>query len=70
MDYKYTCETIYTHYYDISDNIYGFETPVFAPFFYPSTTRPPIFLPIRNGFYPSKWQVDGSLHKAMPTIHL
>ena len=27
----------------------------FAPsFFYPSTTRPPIFLPVQNGFYPSK----------------
>ena len=36
----------------------------FAPsFFYPSTTRPPIFLPIHIHFYPSKWWVDGSLHK-------
>ena len=25
----------------------------------------PIFLPVHNSFYPSKWRVDGSLHKAM-----
>ena len=36
----------------------------FAPSF--CFTRPPIFLPVHNGVYPSKWQVDGSLHKAMP----
>ena len=24
---------------------------------------PPIFLPVHNRFYPSKWRVDGSLHK-------
>ena len=28
-------------------------------------THPPIFLPIHIRFYPSKWRVDGSLHKAM-----
>ena len=28
-------------------------------------TRPPIWLPIHNGFYPSKWWAVGSLHKAM-----
>ena len=28
-------------------------------------THPPIFLPVHKGFYPSKWQVDRSLHKAM-----
>ena len=29
-------------------------------------TRPPdIFLPVHNWFYPSKWTVNGSLHKAM-----
>ena len=55
MEYKHTCDTIYTHVWGITDSIYGF---------YPSTTSPPIFLPIHNGFYPSKWQVDGSLHKA------
>ena len=32
-------------------------------------TRPPIFLPVHNGFYPSKWRVDGSLHKAMLRWH-
>ena len=36
---------------------------------YPSTTCPPIFLPIYNGFYPSKWWVDGSLHKTMVVLH-
>ena len=37
----------------------------FAPsFFYPST----IFLPVHIRFYPSKWRVDGSLHKATDTI--
>ena len=35
---------------------------LFAPSFF---ARPPIFLPIHNGFYLSKWQVDGSLHKTM-----
>ena len=39
---------------------------LFAPsFFY----RPPIFLPVRIRFYPSKWRVDGSLHKAMWLVH-
>ena len=28
-------------------------------------TCPPIFLPVHNGVYPSKWRVDRSLHKAM-----
>ena len=36
----------------------------FAPSFSPC---PMLFLPINNGFYPSKWWVDGCLHKAMPT---
>ena len=26
---------------------------------------PPIFLPVNNGFYPHKWRVGGSLHKAV-----
>ena len=40
-----TCETIYTHFQGITNNIYGFERPFFfAPsFFYTSTTRPPYF---------------------------
>ena len=29
-------------------------------------TRPPTFLPVHKGFYPSKWRVDGSLHNAVP----
>ena len=31
---------------------------------YPSSTRSSIFLPVHNGFYPSKWHVDRSLHKS------
>ena len=62
MDYKHTCDTIFTHFQGITNNICGFGRPFFAPsFFYPST----IFLPVHIRFYPSKWQVDGSLHKAM-----
>ena len=57
MDYKHTCDTIYTHLYSITDNIYGFGTPFLL--------RSPIFLPVHNGFHPSKWRVDGSLHRAM-----
>ena len=38
-------------------------------FFYPSTTRPPIFLPVHIRFYPSLGRVDGSLHKAMCLCH-
>ena len=62
MDYKHTCDTIYTHFQGITNNIYGFGKPFFAPSFF---TRPPIFLPVHIRFYPSKWQVDRSLHKAM-----
>ena len=57
MDYKHTCDTIYTDFWGITGNIYGFGRPFY--------TRPPIFLHIHNGFYPSKWRVDRSLHKAM-----
>ena len=35
---------------------------LFAPSFF---TRPPIFLPVHIRFYPSKWRVDESRHKAM-----
>ena len=49
MDYKHACDTIYTHFWGITDNIYGFGRPFFAP----------------SHFYPSKWRVDGSLSKAM-----
>ena len=57
-----TRDTIYTHFWGITDNIYGFGRPFFGPsFFYTSThisTRP-------QRFYLSKWRVDVSLHKAM-----
>ena len=35
---------------------------------YLSTTHPPIFLPIHIGFYPSKWRVVRSLHKAKEPV--
>ena len=41
MDYKHTCDTIYTHFWSITGNIYGFGRPF--PYFYPSIfifTRP------------------------------
>ena len=47
MDYKHTCDTIYTHFQGISNNIYGFFAPSFL---YPSTyisTRPQWFLPFQ-----------------------
>ena len=51
----------------ISNNIdlWFWKTFLAPSLFYPSTTRPPTFLPVHNGFYPSKWRVDGFLHKAM-----
>ena len=62
MDYKHTCDTIFTHFQGITNNIYGFGRPFFSSFiFYQST----IFLPVDIRFYLSKWRVDGSLHKAM-----
>ena len=43
--------TIFTHFQGITNNIYGFGRPFFAPsFFYPSThisTRPYSFLPVQ-----------------------
>ena len=36
-----THDTIYTHFQGITNNIYGFGRPFFAPSFF---TRPPIFL--------------------------
>ena len=51
MDYKHTCDTIYTHFQGITNNIYGFGRPFLAPsFLYPSThifTRPYSFLPFQ-----------------------
>ena len=52
--------SIDTHFKDIT-NI----SMVLEDLFYPSTTCPPIFLPVHIRFYPSKWWVGGSLHKAM-----
>ena len=41
-----TCDTIFTHFQGITNNIYGFGRPLFCSFiFYPSTTRPPYFYP-------------------------
>ena len=43
MGYKRTHDTIYTHFQGITNNIYGFGRPFFAP----------IFLPVHIRFYPS-----------------
>ena len=45
--YKHTCDTIYTHFQGITNNIYGFGRPFFAPSFF---THPP---PVHPYFYPS-----------------
>ena len=50
MGYKHTYDNIYTHFQGITNNIYGFGRPFFAPSFF---TRPPIFLPVHIRFYPS-----------------
>ena len=54
MDYKHTCDTIYTHFQGITNNIYGFGRPFlllhFLPVHHPSTnisTRPYSFLPMQ-----------------------
>ena len=50
MDYKHTCDTIFAHFQGITNNIYGFGRPFFAPsFFLPVhhiSTRPYSFLPV------------------------
>ena len=51
MDSKYTCDTISTKFWGWQ---YLWKT-TFAPSFF---SHPPIFLPVHNGFYPSKWQVS------------
>ena len=58
----HTCDTIYTHFQGITNNIYGFGSPFLLLHFF---TCSPIFLHVHNGFYLSKWWVVGSLHKAM-----
>jgi len=67
MDYKHTCDTIYTRFQSITNNIYGFGRPFLLLQFF---TRPPIFLPVHFRFYPSKWRVAWSLYKAMPVSHM
>ena len=48
MDYKHTCDTIFTRFQGITNNIYGFGRPLFAPsFFTDISTRPYSFLPIQ-----------------------
>ena len=54
MDYKHTCDTIYTHIQGITNNIYGFGTPfcsfIFVPVHHPSThisTGPQLFLSVQ-----------------------
>ena len=48
---KHTCDTIFTHFQGITNNIYGFGGHFLLLYFF---TRPPIFLPIHIRFYPSK----------------
>ena len=67
MDYKHTCDTIFTHFQGITNNIYGFGRLFLLLHFF---TRPPTFLPVHIRFYPSKWQVGGFLHKAMPLLEI
>ena len=47
----HTYDPIYTNFQGITNNIYGFGRPLFAPsLFYPSThisTRPYLFLPVQ-----------------------
>ena len=42
-NYKHTCDTIYTHFQGITNNIYGFGRSFFLLRFF---TCPPIFLPV------------------------
>ena len=66
MGYKHTFDTIYTHFQGITNNIYSFGRPFFAPlFFLPVHNPSSLFLPVHIRFYPSKWRVDGSLDKTM-----
>ena len=58
INYIHTCDT---HFKGITDHIWF----IYSFIFYPSTTRPVIFLPVHNRFYPSKWRPDRSLYKAM-----
>ena len=44
MDYRHTCDTIFTHFQGITNNTYGFGRRFFAPSF---------SLPVHQYFYPS-----------------
>ena len=50
MGYKHTYDTIYTHFQGITNNIYGFVRLLAPSFLYPTTTHPPIFLPVHVRF--------------------
>ena len=53
MDYKHTCDTIFTHFQGMTNNIYGFGRPVFFFFiFLPVRNPSTIFLPIHIRFLP------------------
>ena len=55
MDYKHTCDTIYTHFWGITDNMYGFgRLFIFDPSF----------------FYPSKWRVDVNMSTVFEKIYM
>ena len=54
MDYKHTCDTIFTHFQGITNNIYGVWKTFFAPSFLSIhnlsthvSTRPYSFLPVQ-----------------------
>ena len=65
INYKQTCNT---HFQGITDNNFEFGRPYFAPQFF---THPPCKFPlVHNRFCPSKWWVDGSLHKDMRVTSL
>ena len=66
MDYKHTCDTILSHFQGMTNNIYGFGRPFLLLQFF---THPQPVHHISTRFYPSKWRVDGSLHKAMDALH-
>ena len=61
---KYKLKTHMVHHFQSKTNhIYDFGRPYFCSLLF--FTHPVIYLPIQNGFYPSKWQADGCLHKAV-----
>ena len=58
MDGKHTCDTIFTHFQGITNNIYGFGRRFFASsVFYLSThisTRPYSFLPVQMALHKAR----------------